>query len=88
MIITSNNYESLDPALIRPGRMDIHIELQKCSKIVTLQLLEHFYEIDYITLHKKYSSMIIEYKYSPAEINQICFKNRTNIEDCIKELYN
>jgi ATP-dependent Zn protease len=88
VIATTNHINKIDPALIRPGRMDIHIELQKCSRLITLQLLEHFYEIDYVTLHKKYSSKIIEYQYSPAEINQICFKNRTSIDDCINELYN
>ena len=87
IIATTNHINKIDPALIRPGRMDIHIELQKCSKIITLQLLEHFYEIDYDILFEKYSSKIVEYKYSPAEINQICFKNRANIDDCINELY-
>ncbi len=88
IIATTNHINKIDPALIRPGRMDIHIELKKCSKVITLQLLEHFYEIDYQIIDKKYGNRIVENKYSPAEINQICFKNRTNIEDCIKELYN
>ncbi len=30
-IFTTNHPERLDPALIRPGRMDMHIELRHCS---------------------------------------------------------
>ena len=88
IIATTNHINKIDPALIRPGRMDIHIELQKCSKITTIQLLEHFYEIDYQIIDNMFGKIIQEYKYSPAEINQNCFQNRLSIENCINELYN
>ena len=88
IIATTNHINKIDPALIRPGRMDIHIELQKCSKITTIQLLEHFYEIDYQIIDNMFGKIIQEYKYSPAEINQNCFQNRLSIKNCINELYN
>jgi len=31
LVMTTNHVEKLDPALIRPGRIDFRIELKKCS---------------------------------------------------------
>ena len=32
LIITSNHYNKLDPALTRPGRIDIELEMSKLSR--------------------------------------------------------
>lgn len=61
-IMTTNHIEKLDPALIRPGRMDINIELKKCdryqlkcifrdlySRELPQDLLDRFKEYDHIT---------------------------------------
>lgn len=43
VVFTSNHPESLDPALLRSGRMDLHMELPYCSfEVTVLQLLEMF----------------------------------------------
>lgn len=41
-IMTTNHPEVLDPALIRPGRMDLSIELKKCSRE---QVAEIYYDL-------------------------------------------
>ncbi|KAG6861453.1 hypothetical protein C0995_016544 [Termitomyces sp. Mi166 len=43
LFATTNKYDSLDPALCRPGRMDIHIEFKLASKYQARELYQHFY---------------------------------------------
>lgn len=40
---TTNKYSSLDPALSRPGRMDIHVEFKLASKYQARELFRCFY---------------------------------------------
>jgi ATP-dependent 26S proteasome regulatory subunit len=41
--MTSNHREILDPALIRPGRMDISIDIKKCDKYQLEQIYKDLY---------------------------------------------
>ena len=43
LFATTNVYSALDPALIRPGRMDIHIEFKLASKYQIRELFKSFY---------------------------------------------
>ncbi|TFK39775.1 P-loop containing nucleoside triphosphate hydrolase protein [Crucibulum laeve] len=46
LFATTNKYSSLDPALCRPGRMDIHIEFKLASKYQAAELYRRFYMPD------------------------------------------
>lgn len=43
LFATTNQYGALDPALVRPGRMDLHIEFKLASKDQARGLFEAFY---------------------------------------------
>lgn len=43
LFATTNKYESLDPALTRPGRMDLHIEFKLASKYQARELYRCFF---------------------------------------------
>jgi hypothetical protein len=43
MVITTNHLEKLDPALIRPGRVDTSIEFKRCSKETVMEIFGNFY---------------------------------------------
>ncbi|KAK7446313.1 hypothetical protein VKT23_014519 [Stygiomarasmius scandens] len=43
LFATTNKYASLDPALCRPGRMDLHIEFKLASKYQAKGLFQQFY---------------------------------------------
>lgn len=43
LFATTNKYSSLDPALCRPGRMDIHIEFKLASRYQARELYRCFY---------------------------------------------
>lgn len=68
LIMTSNHYHNLDPALIRPGRIDISHEMKNASYQTIRNLYKHLFnhEIDEPTL-----LLINEYFYSPAELINI-----------------
>ncbi|KAG2125305.1 hypothetical protein DEU56DRAFT_974111 [Suillus clintonianus] len=43
LFATTNKYSSLDPALCRPGRMDLHVEFKLASKYQADELFKRFY---------------------------------------------
>jgi SpoVK/Ycf46/Vps4 family AAA+-type ATPase len=84
LIISSNHYDKLDSALIRPGRIDITHELSNSSHNTISEMYLHLFgnKIDNDILRK-----VNEYFYSPAElINMfVSYKNEKEfIERLIK----
>lgn len=43
LITTTNKYRVLDPALVRPGRLDVHLEFKNASKYQAKELFSRFY---------------------------------------------
>ncbi|GLB41025.1 putative AAA ATPase family protein [Lyophyllum shimeji] len=43
LFATTNKYTALDPALCRPGRMDLHVEFKNASKYQARELFKRFY---------------------------------------------
>jgi ATP-dependent Zn protease len=77
IIMTTNRYEMLDKALIRPGRFDCHILLDNCSTKIIIQIIEHFYNTRinderYIKLLTNLTNYEDKHVWSPAKIIQIC----------------
>jgi chaperone BCS1 len=83
LIISSNHYEKLDPALIRPGRIDITHELRNVSHNIISEIYFNFFgkKIDENVLKK-----VKEYFYSPAELINIYVSNNKNENEFIKRL--
>lgn len=63
--ITSNHYDKLDPALVRPGRIDVTIHLNNATREIIGEMFLHYYKnpIDISKLKKIENEF-----YSPAEI--------------------
>lgn len=74
LIISSNHYDKLDPALIRPGRIDITHELRNTSHQIINDIYFHLFgnKINQIKLKK-----VKEYFYSPAELINIYVTNKS-----------
>jgi len=68
MIISSNHYHDLDPALIRPGRIDLTLELSYVSYDIIKEIYNHLFNE---TIDENILKNITEYFYSPAEIINI-----------------
>ena len=84
LIITTNFPERIDKALIRPGRIDMIINFKKCNQVILQEMFNSFYERD-IEIP---DDPALEYKWSPAEVNQILFRNFEDPEQAIRDLVN
>ncbi len=82
LIITTNYPERIDRALIRPGRIDMIVKFKKCNRAVLQEMADSFYD-QKVDLPDDAS---LDYKWSPAEVNQILFRNFTDPARAVHEL--
>jgi hypothetical protein len=85
LFFTTNHIEELDPAFLRPGRMDYKIEFCKASFTIIREMLSHYYGIEknQIPLNEN----IREYVLPICDVQNACFTSPT-IEECLKILGN
>jgi ATP-dependent 26S proteasome regulatory subunit len=83
LIISSNHYNDLDPALIRPGRIDVTLELTYSSRKTIKEMYNNFFneDIDESELNK-----INDNFYTPAEIINIYMNVEHNKEYFLRRL--
>jgi SpoVK/Ycf46/Vps4 family AAA+-type ATPase len=77
LIISSNHYEKLDPALVRPGRIDITHELSNASHNTISEIYFHLFGKK---INNKKLEKIKEFFYSPAELVNI-YIDKNKIEN-------
>lgn len=70
IIFTTNHKEKLDPALLRPGRMDVHILMDNCTPFVFKKLVALYLKTDEHVLFDPIEKLIIEVSSTPAEVTQ------------------
>ena len=80
IFITTNHIEKLDPALIRPGRIDCVIELGLCTHKMIKDILENFYEKK---VSQREINKIKENYYTPCKVYEICFRNTESIKKAL-----
>ena len=81
LIISTNFPERIDKALIRPGRIDMIVHFQKCTLAVLNEMVSSFYDKE-VAL----TDVNLDGKWTPAEVNQILFRNFEDPDAGIKEL--
>ncbi|KAL5713293.1 hypothetical protein ACHQM5_015385 [Ranunculus cassubicifolius] len=75
IIFTTNHKDKLDPALIRPGRMDMHILLSYCTTACFNKLAYNYLKKKCHPLFKDIRRMIKKVEVSPAEVAEKLMKN-------------
>lgn len=83
MIITTNHYDRLDPALIRPGRIDMALNLGNATRSTIAEMYLHYYgtEIDPNDL-----ALVPDRFYSPAEVINFYVSNHENPRGFVERL--
>lgn len=83
MVISSNFYEKLDTALVRPGRIDITLKLDAATRETIGEMYAHYYGEP---MSEEDLAKIPDRKFSPAEIVNIYVSNHTNSRGFIERL--
>ncbi|XP_016489223.1 protein HYPER-SENSITIVITY-RELATED 4 [Nicotiana tabacum] len=87
IIFTTNHIEKLDPALLRPGRMDVHIHMAYCTPCGFKLLASNYLGIKEHKLFKEIEEIIDIAMVTPAEVAEQLLKE-DEIEHSLKGLIN
>ncbi|CAN1313358.1 AAA-ATPase At3g50940 [Linum perenne] len=74
IIFTTNHKEKLDPALLRPGRMDMHIHMSYCNPDGFRILASNYLKVESHKLFGQIEQLIEEIEATPAEIAEELMK--------------
>lgn len=81
LIMTSNHPQKLDPALLRPGRVDLRIDLESCTPEQTSDFFDLYFGEP--LPDKILQNLPVK---TPAEVSNICLSNRENKEEAVRRL--
>lgn len=73
VFMTTNHKEKIDPALIRPGRVDVDVHLQNCNALQVRDIFQAFFPTASLDVAE---TTPIKDDISPALISGICTKHR------------
>lgn len=88
IIFTTNHKEKLDPALIRRGRMDMHIEMSYCKFEAFKVLAKNYLDVDSHPLFETVGRLLEETSMSPCDVaeNLIPKTASKEVETCLNNL--
>lgn len=85
IVFTTNHKDRLDPALLRPGRMDMHIHMSYCTPSALRTLSSNYLGITEHPLLMEIEQLMQEAKVTPAEVGEQMMKSE-DLEDTLKRL--
>ena len=86
LIITTNHPERLYRALIRPGRIDLNIEVKRASCEILRRMFSTYYELEEREMGRYVFTEHINEKFTPAEILQILGNHYEQPEEAYLQL--
>ncbi|XP_076911084.1 AAA-ATPase At3g50940-like [Bidens hawaiensis] len=75
IIFTTNRKDKLDPALIRPGRMDVHIHMSYCTPSSFRLLASNYLSITEHNHFEEIENLICNVEVTPAEVAEQLLKD-------------
>jgi len=82
MVMTTNHLEKLDPALIRPGRVNLSLEFKRCTKQAIGEFFETFFPNIPLDMENVQDGV-----WTPAEVAQICINHQDDVDLAIQKIY-
>ncbi|XP_028774645.1 AAA-ATPase At3g50940 [Neltuma alba] len=87
IVFTTNHKEKLDPALLRPGRMDVHIHMSYCTPSVFRQLASNYLKLKQHPLFPQIEEAILVTHVTPAEVaEQLLKMNSSDYHSTLQDL--
>lgn len=85
IVFTTNHRDNVDPALVRCGRMDVHVNLGTCGMHAFRALVKNYLELDSHALFDVVESCIRSGgSLTPAQIGEILLRNRRDADVAVK----
>lgn len=80
IMMSANNIEKIDKALLRPGRIDCSIHFKKANIYIAKQIINTYFNVSkkQISVLDKY----LNYKFTPAQLFNICYSTTSFYEFC------
>ncbi|XP_021724929.1 AAA-ATPase At4g25835-like [Chenopodium quinoa] len=89
-VFTTNHVEKLDPALLRCGRMDMHIHLSNCSFEALKILLRNYVGLEENDLDSEtiaeFEAVVGKAGMTPADVSEVLIRHRRERMKAVKEL--
>ena len=86
VIMTSNHPDTLDSALIRPGRIDVIAKFRNCSNTTVKDMIEFFYDTKLSEEDMERIYILQEGIITPAELSKVMFENFTDVQATISHM--
>ena len=85
IFMTTNHKEKLDPALLRPGRADVHVHINNASEKQIKEIFTRFFP-ECGTRSQDFANKVPVYKFSMAKIQGHLLKYKDDMEKCIANI--
>jgi len=87
-VFTTNRVKTIDPAFLRPGRIDYLLELDNATVETIREMVQHkFANIPNFDTYSQYFEKMKDLVISPADVQNIYMKYAEGeVENCLKEL--
>ncbi|KAI4333215.1 hypothetical protein L6164_018052 [Bauhinia variegata] len=87
IVFTTNHRDNVDPALVRCGRMDVHVNLGTCGMHAFKDLVRNYLGLDSHVLFDAVEGCIRSGgSLTPAQIGEILLRNRGNADTAMREV--
>lgn len=87
-VFTTNHVEKLDKALLRPGRMDMQIELSYCTFPAFRVLAQNYLSIEDHLLFEKLEAAFLGKTLTPAQVAELLIKDKSNVDVALESVIN
>ncbi|KEH38185.1 putative ATPase, AAA-type, core, AAA-type ATPase domain-containing protein [Medicago truncatula] len=87
VVFTTNHRDSVDPALVRCGRMDVHVSLSTCGVHAFRELAKNYLGLESHVMFEAIEGCIRSGgSLTPAHVGEILLRNRRDVDVAMREV--